>query len=187
MGRAHAHDEVWFHTRVPFMSADSLIPYDDIVQEALRAVIGQVLAPVVDHGLPGNHHFYITLKTQYPGVRIPSWLLAKYPDEITIVIQHRFWGLAVYENFFEVGLSFNQKPELLRVPFAAVTSFVDPEVNFVLQFQAQNADQDIEPLLVAQGDPLPDAMQDPAHSAEEADEQTPASDNVVSIDRFRKK
>jgi uncharacterized protein len=157
------------------MSTESLIPYDEIVQEALRAVIGRVLQPVVDAGLPGNHHFFITYKTKHPGVKMPPWLLAKYPDEITIVIQHRFWGLAVHEEHFEVGLSFNQKPELLHVPYAAVTSFVDPEVNFALQFQVQSSDQDVEPL--------------PEQHAEPEQETEPAGDgtNVVSIDRFRKK
>ena len=157
------------------MSNESLIPYDEIVQEALRAVIGRVLEPIVAQGLPGNHHFFITYRTRHPGVKMPEWLIAKYPEEITIVIQHRFWGLAVYPEHFEVGLSFNQKPELLHVPYAAVTSFVDPEVNFALQFQVQAGDQDV--------DPIPEMHAGPEQETEPDGPQT----NVVSIDRFRKK
>jgi uncharacterized protein len=159
------------------MSTESLIPYDEIVQEALRAVIGRVLQPIVENGLPGGHHFFITYKTRHPGVKMPPWLLAKYPDEITIVIQHRFWGLAVHPEHFEVGLSFNSKPELLHVPYAAVTSFVDPEVNFALQFQVQSSEQDIEP--------LPDMQAGPDQETEPTSAEP--GNNVVSIDRFRKK
>jgi uncharacterized protein len=161
------------------MSVESLIPYDEIVQEALRAVIGRVLQPVVEDGLPGNHHFFITYKTKHAGVKMPNWLLAKYPDEITIVIQHRYWGLAVHDEHFEVGLSFNQKPELLHVPYAAVTGFVDPEVNFALQFQVQGSDQDIEPLAPHAE---PEQQLEPDTDAPKVD-----GANVVSLDRFRKK
>ncbi|MEZ5743998.1 MAG: ClpXP protease specificity-enhancing factor SspB [Sphingomonadaceae bacterium] len=117
---------------------DSLIPYDEIVQEALRAVVGRVLGDVQDAGcvLPGEHHFYITFKTAAPGVDIPADLRERFPDEMTIVLQNKFWDLNVDEIGFSVKLSFNQVPALLVVPFAAITAFVDPAVDFGLQFQA---------------------------------------------------
>ncbi|MGQ0588726.1 MAG: SspB family protein, partial [Sphingosinicella sp.] len=120
---------------------DSLIPYDEIVQEALRAVVGRVLGEVEASGaLPGGHHFYITFKTGAAGVDIPKHLSERFPDEMTIVIQNRFWDLKVREDGFEVGLSFNQAPAKLTIPFSAITGFHDPEVNFQLQFQAQDDD-----------------------------------------------
>ena len=122
--------------------ADSLIPYDEIVQEALRAVVGRVLGEVEAAGgeLPGNHHFYITFKTGAPGVNIPAPLRARFPDEMTIVLQNKFWELKVTDDSFSVGLSFNQMPSKLNIPFAAITAFVDPAVDFGLQFQAAGAD-----------------------------------------------
>lgn len=118
---------------------DSLIPYDDIVQEALRAVVGRVLGQISDNDmLPGDHHFYITFKTQAPGVEIPRHLIAKFPDEMTIVLQHKFWDLKVLDNAFTVGLTFGGVTSKLMVPFAAITGFVDPAVNFALQFQAHD-------------------------------------------------
>jgi len=157
-------------------TADSLIPYDEIVQEALRAVVGRVLGEVQRGGaLPGNHHFYITFKTAAPGVDIPRHLSERFPDEMTIVIQNRYWDLRVRPDGFEVGLSFNQVPAKLTIPFAAVTGFVDPAVNFALQFQAQADD---------------DAAPEPAEHAEnDAPIVTPAEDgsNVVSVDFTRKK
>ena len=100
---------------------DSLIPYDDIVQEALRAVVGRVLGPVAETGhLPGTHHFYITFKTQAPGVDIPQRLIERFPDEMTIVLQNRFWDLTVDENRFSVGLSFNQVPSKLVIPYLSL-------------------------------------------------------------------
>jgi len=155
---------------------DSLIPYDEIVQEALRAVVGRVLGSVAETGnLPGGHHFYITFKTHAPGVDIPQRLIDRFPDEMTIVLQHRFWDLKVDEAMFSVGLSFNQIPAMLHIPFAAITGFHDPAVNFELRFQAaENGD---EP--------------DPQH--EEAENDGPAAkpvedgSNVVSVDFKRKK
>ena len=117
---------------------DSLIPYDEIVQEALRAVVGRVLGEIVASGgtLPGDHHFYITFKTGAPGVSIPQHLKERFPDEMTIVLQNKFWDLGVDEQGFTVGLTFNQIPAKLDVPFSAITAFVDPAVDFGLQFQA---------------------------------------------------
>jgi hypothetical protein len=152
---------------------DSLIPYDEIVQEALRAVVGRVLGEVErGGGLPGEHHFYITFKTQAPGVDIPQHLTQRFPDEMTIVIQNRFWDLKVRPDAFEVGLSFNQVPAKLIVPFSAVTGFVDPAVNFALQFQAQ-ADEIETETAAAENDT-------PAVTREDGS-------NVVSVDFTRKK
>ena len=120
---------------------DSLIPYDEIGQEALRAVVGRVLGQVAEQGLPGEHHFYITFKTQAPGVNIPAHLIAKFPDEMTIVLQNRFWDLKVEQDHFSVGLSFNQTPSILTIPYAAITAFVDPSVDFGLQFQVSDDDE----------------------------------------------
>ncbi len=124
---------------------ESLIPYDEIVQEALRDVVGRVLREVEESGgLPGGHHFYITFKTGAPGVSIPKHLVERFPDEMTIVIQHRFWDLKVEDHSFSVGLSFGGIPSTLMVPFAAVTDFVDPAVDFSLKFQANGAEDDHE-------------------------------------------
>ena len=119
---------------------ESLIPYDEIVQEALRDVVGRVLGEVErSGGLPGDHHFYITFNTRLPGVAIPKHLAERFPDEMTIVLQHRFWDLKVGQDGFSVGLSFGGVPSTLQVPFAAVTDFVDPAVDFSLKFQSNGA------------------------------------------------
>jgi len=155
---------------------ESLIPYDEIVQEALRDVVGRVLSAVEAGGsLPGGHHFYITFKTRMPGVEIPKHLAQRFPDEMTIVIQHRYWDLKVDKDLFTIGLSFGGVPATLRVPFAAVTDFVDPAVDFSLKFQADGAN----------GAPHED------HEEPENDEPVvKAADdgsNVVSVDFTRKK
>jgi len=152
---------------------DSLIPYDEIVQDALRAVVGRVLGQVEKEGLPGNHHFYITFKTQAVGVDIPQHLIERYPDEMTIVIQNRYWDLHVSASGFEVGLSFNQVGSKLSIPFAAITAFHDPAVDFALHFSAQVDDQQPEEIAEAENDPV-------VRSAEDGS-------NVVSVDFTRKK
>ena len=154
---------------------DSLIPYDEIVQEALRAVVGRVLGEIESTGvLPGEHHFYITFKTSAPGVDIPRHLSERFPDEMTIVIQNRFWDLKVRKDAFEVGLSFNQTPAKLSIPFAAITGFVDPAVNFALQFQAQ-------------GDETGPQAHDEAENDHPIAEPVEDGSNVVSVDFKRKK
>ena len=158
--------------------SDSLIPYDEIVQEALRAVVGRVLGSVAaTGGLPGAHHFYITFKTQSPGVDIPQRLMERFPDEMTIVLQHRFWDLKVDAERFSVGLSFNQIPTTLTIPFAAITGFHDPAVNFELRFQAQEGPEGPEPHETAENDG-PTAK--PTGGGEDGS-------NVVSVDFKRKK
>ena len=164
---------------------DSLIPYDEIVQEALRAVVGRVLGEVQDTGgtLPGSHHFYITFKTGATGVDIPANLRERFPDEMTIVLQNKFWDLNVTDKGFTVGLSFNQIPSKLVIPFSAITAFVDPAVDFGLQFQA-SAD-DVEPA------GHEDAENDTPADAEQGDApdilQGEDGSNVVTVDFGRKK
>ena len=153
---------------------DSLIPYDEIVQEALRAVVGRVLGEVAATGqLPGGHHFYITFKTGAPGVSIPRHLSDRFPDEMTIVIQNRFWDLTVEEDHFSVGLSFNQTPSMLTIPYAAITAFVDPSVDFGLQFQVSDDGSAPEPHDEADND-RPDATSEDGS-------------NVVTVDFGKKR
>jgi hypothetical protein len=153
---------------------ESLIPYDEIVQEALRDVVGRVLGEVERTGsLPGDHHFYITFKTRMPGVEIPKHLMERFPDEMTIVVQHRFWDLKVEQNAFSVGLSFGGVPASLRVPFAAVTQFHDPAVAFELTFHSN-------------------AEEEPREEHDQPENDAPAGEsedgsNVVSVDFTRKK
>ncbi|MDE0946549.1 MAG: ClpXP protease specificity-enhancing factor SspB [Sphingobium sp.] len=152
---------------------DSLISYDEIVQEALRAVVGRVLGEVErSGGLPGSHHFYITFKTQAPGVDIPKRLVERFPDEMTIVLQNKYWDLKVSDQHFEVSLTFNQVAAHLYIPFAAITAFVDPAVNFALQFQVQT-----------------DALPEPHDEAENDGPVITNEDgsNVVSVDFGKKK
>jgi hypothetical protein len=145
---------------------DSLIPYDEIVQDSLRGVVRRVLTDVAAAGgLPGGHHFFIAFRTRFPGVDMPRHLLERYPDEMTVVLQHRYWDLAVHEEHFEVGLTFNQVPAKLSIPFRAISGFVDPAVNFALQF----------------GVTVPEAPQEVPEV-----EGEPGS-NVVSFDFKRKK
>jgi len=108
--------------------------YDILAQEALRGVVRTVLHRVEKRGLPGDHHFVITFDTTAPGVSLSKRLLDRYPQEMTVVIQYQFWGLKVYESAFEIGLSFNNVPETLVIPFRAMRSFQDPSVGFMLQF-----------------------------------------------------
>jgi uncharacterized protein len=152
---------------------DSLIPYDDVVQEALRAVVGRVLGDVAAGGLPGDHHFYITFKTQAPGVSIPPHLHERFPDEMTIVLQHKYWDLKVEAQHFEVGLSFSQIPSHLVIPYSAITAFVDPAVDFALQFHVDAGQSGPEPHEAAGND-------EPAVVVEDGS-------NVVSVDFGRKK
>ncbi|HVY56965.1 MAG TPA: ClpXP protease specificity-enhancing factor SspB [Xanthobacteraceae bacterium] len=181
------------------------IRYDILTQEALRGVVRTVLADVAAKGLPGDHHFYITFDTHAEGVRISPRLQAQYPQEMTIVLQHQFWDLVVAEDSFEVGLSFKGVPERLVVPFAAIKSFVDPSVQFGLQFAI--AEENEPPLLETEteapqtresgteGAKRPGLAAVPEQARPAAKTPAPAEDNperpggaeVVSIDRFRKK
>ena len=134
------------------MSSD-LIRYDLLVQDALRSVVRRVLTEASREGLPGDHHFFVSFRTQAPGVRLSTRMRERYPDEMTIVLQHQFWDLSVTEANFEVGLSFNNIAESVLVPFEAITQFGDPSVGFALKFELQEPEvetgaNDIEPAIV---------------------------------------
>jgi uncharacterized protein len=125
--------------------AKDLIRYDLLVQDALKGVVRKVLGDAIRDGLPGDHHFYISFRTDFPGVRVSQRLRDKYPQEMTIVLQHQFWDLIVTEHTFEVGLSFSGVPERLLIPFDALTGFFDPSVQFGLKFDVEDKVDDQEP------------------------------------------
>ncbi|SKA13441.1 SspB family protein [Consotaella salsifontis] len=171
-----------------------LIRYDILTQDALRGVIRKVLSEVSKTGLPGDHHFFITFLTGAPGVRVSARLREKYPEVMTIVIQHQYWDLKVNENGFEVGLSFSDVPERLMVPFSAIRGFYDPAVNFELEFDLR----DVEAANTSVGDgseeletveeltPPPASKEKAPQDADPSAEQKGSAD-VVSLDAFRKK
>jgi uncharacterized protein len=152
--------------------AQDLFDYPKMVETALRGVMREALARTAREGLPGEHHFYVTFRTHALGVGIPNHLLSKFPDEMTIVLQHQFRALEVGEDAFSVNLSFQSRSERLKIPFAAVTTFADPSVNFGLQFQvpgAQLADVATLPAQIPSPEP-----------------ERPAAE-VVTLDKFRKR
>jgi len=166
------------------------IRYDVLALDALRGVLRRVLTDAAEHGLPGEHHFYITFLSTADGVKLSPRLLAQYPDEMTIILQHQFWDLVVTEDRFEVGLSFGGIPERLVVPFAAIRSFLDPSVQFGLQFEPSDAvpEQPASKLpAVPASPPSPAPATEPA--AESTDEPPKPGEGaeVVRLDRFRKK
>lgn len=171
--------------------ADDLIRYDVLVQDALRGVVRKVMREVAEGGLPGEHHFYIAFDTTAPGVRMSSRLRQQHPEEMTVVLQHQFWDLAVSDNGFEVGLSFGGVPERLLVPFAAVKGFFDPSVQFGLQFDPATANEANEggvPTMPTAATPDPEAEKVNADEAgEDADAKPAEGAEVVSLDAFRKK
>ena len=159
------------------------IGYEALADRALRGVVKEALRRAESQGLIGGHHFYLTFKTHGEGVDIPPFLQERYPDEMKIVLQNQYWGLKVLDDAFEVGLTFQKVPATLHVPFAALTAFADPGVQFALQFRNSSAVQTL-PATVA-----PDAPEKAPASAdtakpEEAPSPTP---QVVSLDKFRKK
>jgi uncharacterized protein len=163
------------------------IRYDVLARDALRGVLRRVLSDAAEHGLPGEHHFFITFLSKADGVKLSPRLLAQYPEEMTIILQHQFWDLVVSEDRFEVGLSFGGIPERLVIPFAAIKSFFDPSVQFGLQFEPQEAAETPATKLPAVS-PSPSP---PATTAEpKAEEELPQGNDgatVVRFDRFRKK
>ena len=186
------------------------IRYDILAQEALRGMLRRVLMDTAKNGLPGEHHFYISFDTRAEGVRLSPRMLAQYPTEMTVVLQHQFWDLVVNESGFEVGVSFGGVPERLAVPFAAVKGFFDPSVQFGLQFeemadaeaqQSGQADQrapagrdaarlPAEHKATTQTSvPVPVAANpEPAETKSDADSDKPeGGGEVVRLDRFRKK
>ena len=191
--------------------ATDLIRYDLLAQDALRGVVRRVLTDAARDGLPGDHHFYVTFDTRAPGVRLSHRMREKYPQEMTVVLQHQYWDLIVTEHTFEVGLSFGGIPERLLVPFEAVKGFFDPSVQFGLQFEVAGVEADESagstPRAVGQASPqdAPAKAKEPARAApapktgpkpavaeiEPGDspvpETPPGGAEVVSLDKFRKK
>ncbi len=165
------------------MSKD-FIGYEALMDSALRGVVRDALRRVERQALVGNHHFYLTFKTNFPGVDIPQFLHEQYPDEMTIVLQHQFWDLKVEEDHFKVTLTFRKLPAELVIPFAALTAFVDPGVQFGLQFKVAEAQE-------AQTTPAaapPPSLQAPSTPPAETPAEKPAAPGeVVSLDAFRKK
>ena len=160
---------------------EDLMDYEGLAQEALRGVVRGALRRGLDpDGLPGAHHFYVTFKTQAQGVSAPADLLSKYPDEMTIVLQHQFWDLQVDEGLFQVTLKFGGQPKRLVVPYAAVTRFYDPSVQFLLQFEA--AEPASAPVVALEPASTPALRED--DRAEPAEDAGP---KIVSLDQFRKK
>jgi hypothetical protein len=167
------------------------IRYDVLARDALRGVLRKVLSDAATHGLPGEHHFFITFISTAEGVKLSPRLLAQYPDEMTIILQHQFWDLLVQEDRFEVGLSFGGIPERLVVPFSAIKSFFDPSVQFGLQFEPSDTAEPPaaknQPVV-----PAPSAVAAPTEIASEEQAEEPAKPpgegaEVVRLDRFRKK
>src|SRR5215813_7146037 len=170
------------------------IRYDVLARDALRGVLRRVLSDAAEHGLPGEHHFFITFLSKADDVKLSPRLLAQYPEEMTIILQHQFWDLVVQEDRFEVGLSFGGIPERLAVPFAAIKSFLDPSVQFGLQFETVDAERVADtpetPAKNLPASPAPSALaavaSQPADTAEEPVKPGEGAE-VVRLDRFRKK
>ncbi len=187
---------------------DDHIRYDLLAQQALRGVVRTVLADVAKKGLPGEHHFKITFNTTAPGVRLSDRLLAQYPENMTIILQHQFWDLAVTERGFEVGLSFGGISERLAVPFDAIVAFYDPAVQFGFQFEALDAaaadgrDEAVAAAPAREDNSAPKSAALPAKKGAAAkklaaapaaqppdsgDDKPDGGGEVVRLDRFRKK
>ena len=165
-----------------------MLSYDVWIEEALRRVIERALTLATEHGLPGDHHFYITFKTGDDGVEIPSYLRAEHPDEMTIVIQHQFENLIVDADGFAVTLRFNSKPEQLVIPYAAITSFADPSVNFGLQLKTISMDDEDLPKLGGdeEGDYY-EAIEEQDVTDDNDDNNQPKTGEVIALDAFRNK
>jgi len=162
------------------MGKDTL-RYDQMVEEALRGVVRRALSHVAEHGLPGPHHFYVTFDTTHPGVELSPTLRARYPKDMTIILQYQFWGLEVSDDLFFVTLSFNDRHERITVPFEAITAFADPGVKFGLRFETTEGEQGEQPLGFT-----PEASGLTAVKNAEAEAEAESS-KVVALETFRKK
>ena len=164
------------------------IRYDVLARDALRGVLRRVLSDAAAHGLPGEHHFFITFLSSAEGVKLSPRLLAQYPEEMTVILQHQFWDLVVTEDRFEVGLSFGGIPERLVVPFSAIKNFFDPSVQFGLQFEPSDASAEAAATnLPAATASLPTSAVAQAADNAEPEEKSSEGAEVVRLDRFRKK
>ena len=159
----------------------SRIEYGRLVESALRTVVREVLGRLAKDGAPPPHHFYITFRTQHPGVALPEFLRERYPADMTIVLQHQFWDLAVDEEGFAVTLSFNDQLQRLRIPFTAIKVFADPGVEFGLQFTIDDEGQPPAEIKLL-GSPAR-----PASAKDAAEEVPEGGAEIVTLDRFRKK
>ena len=171
---------------------DNSLRYDKMVESALRGVVRQAVAEVQKKGLPGEHHFYITFMTDFPGVQIPDYLRERYPGEMTIVMQYQFENLTVDEEKIGITLSFNNVPERLVVPIAAITIFADPSVNFALQFQPlgdmlESESEALESLLDDEPDGDGSSPKGKTKKASKEKGDAAGSGEVISLDQFRKK
>jgi uncharacterized protein len=174
--------------------AEDPFNYNEMIEQALRGVVREALQRAAQRGLSGGHYFYLTFRTRAPGVELPDYLLAQYPDLMTVVLQHQFWGLEVGASAFSVTLSFSNQPQRLKVPFDAVTAFADPSVKFALQFEvAQAAGLPARvPELTREKPPRPAVAGSHPRiqsGAGSAPEQGPpaAGAEVVALDQFRKR
>ena len=164
------------------MSSNNIIRYDLMIEEALRGVVRGAISQVSKEGLHGDHHFYITFATKFAGVQVPDYILKQHPEEMTIVLQHQFFGLRLENDAINVMLSFNGKQESIIVPIEAITTFADPSVNFVLQFQMLKSVSSHEEKAKDQaGTALTDESE-----AIEAEEDKKRGE-VIRLDKFRKK
>ena len=172
--------------------AKDFIGYQALTDSALRGVVRDALRRIEKSGLIGAHHFYLTFKTHAEGVDIPEFLKEQYPDEMTIIIQHQYWALKVKEDYFEVTLTFKKLPAPLHIPFAALTAFFDPGVQFGLQFRAEGDGAPkaaTGPVMVPNNPPETNESQtsEPGKATAEKPGEKPAPGEVVSLDSFRKK
>ena len=156
------------------------IDYGNLMHSAMRGLIQKVLTDVHENGLPGQHHFFITFDTLHPDVEIADWLSDRYPEEMTVVMQHWFDGLDVTDEGFSVTLNFGENPEPLYIPYDAIKTFVDPSVEFGLRFETQEDDDDLE--TVDDVEQIPEA---PIENVVD-DEPEQKDAEVVSLDAFRK-
>lgn len=165
---------------------EDLMDYEGLAQEALRGVVrGALRRGLEPQGLPGAHHFYITFKMHAPGVSAPADLLTRYPDEMTIVLQHQYWDLQVDEAQFGITLKFGGQPKRLVVPYAAVTRFYDPSVQFLLQFEA--AELHSAPVVSLEPASTPALRDANAPEPPPPPQDENAGPKIVSLDQFRKK
>ena len=167
---------------------DDLMRYDLMVEQALRTVVREVIGRIAQDGLPGEHHLYITFRTGEQGVSLPDFLTERYPDEMTIVLQHQFEDLVVDHDGFAVTLNFNQVKERMHIPFASISAFADPTSNFGLQFKFEDAEETVSSQFI----PPEMEFQTGAGKDDESEQKTAKNDetgsngNVVTLDTFRK-
>jgi len=164
------------------------IGYEALMQAAMRGVVRDVLQTTQKNGAPaGDHHFYITFRTRAPGVKIADHLVERFPQDMTIVVQHQYWDLEVHDHHFEIILKFSGVPQHLHVPFSSIARFVDPSVNFGLTFdQASTADQDAGMIAPATGTGQ-NIAEDDSSDPEETEREATGTNTVVNIDAFRRK